>query len=98
MPLIAVLHSPFCPLGQPSGELHYYCDLMNLPRGVELHHHEALKRIHERACSMPAFSPQGDILTMSPAQWQSHLHLIPGRILLPGGSLTLLPSRARSGS
>lgn len=92
MPLIAILHSPFCTLEGPHDVLHYYCDLMNLRRGVKLHHHEALLRIQAAGCSIPAFSPEGIILTMSASQWQAYLHLLPGRILHPGGSLQLTPS------
>lgn len=94
MPLIAILHSPFCTLEGPQDVLHYYCDLMNLRRGVELHHHEALRRIQEAGWSIPVFSPEGVILTMSSSQWHDYLHLLPGRILHPGGGSATYPVEA----
>lgn len=97
MPLIAVLHSPFCPLDRASSELHYHCDLIEVAPGAQIHHHDAVAQIEQANCSLPVFDRRGQCLTMGPAQWGDHLHRLRGRILYPGESLDVPVSRSAGG-
>ena len=92
MPLVAVLHSPFRPLDKPKGELHYFCDVINVPRGTRIHHHEALAQILQGDRSLPLFGSGFEIISMPATAWHDRLGLLSGRVLLPGASL-FIPAR-----
>ena len=94
MPLVAVLHTPFCPLDVSSSELHYFCDLINVAPGTRIHHRDAVRMLQDADCSLPVFDKHGDSLAMGPTQWQDHLRRLRGRILYPGESLDVPGSRA----
>lgn len=94
MPLIAVLHTPFCPLDMRAHELHYHCDLIQVDPGTTIHHRDAVVQIEQEDCSLPLFDQRGACLTMGPDQWRDHLRRFKGRILFPGESLAIPVPRA----
>lgn len=93
MPLVAILHTPLCPLDTASSELHYHCDLIQVEAGTEIHHRDAVVQIEQDQCSLPLFDKRGECLTMGPDAWRDHLHRLHGRVLYPGKSLNVPKSR-----
>lgn len=92
MPLVAVLHSPFRPLDKPKGELHYFCDVIKVPHGTQIHHHEALEQVLQGDRSLPLFGSSFELISMPAMAWHDRLSLLSGRVLLPGASL-VIPAR-----
>lgn len=92
MPLVAVLHSPFYPIEKTKGDLHYFCDVIKVPRGTHIHHHEALALVLQGDRSLPLFGQKFEAISMSAMEWCDHLCLLSGRVLLPNTSL-FIPAR-----